>query len=171
MINKQSIWFLTLFSLILVLSVYYITMPNDLLISNNSEEIKNDENVEEEVETTISESDVLTALRIEADEQRDKEIDELNTILNNAESTSDDKNNAFEKIKNLNSIKGMEQKLEKKIKDEFDLDSFIKIEDNNKIKVVALKEEHDTTLASKIMKSIQDEFEDKMYISVQFQNK
>ena len=31
MINKQNLWFLTLFSLILVLSVYYITMPNDLL--------------------------------------------------------------------------------------------------------------------------------------------
>ena len=31
MINKQTLWFLTLFSLILVLGVYYITMPNDLL--------------------------------------------------------------------------------------------------------------------------------------------
>ena len=29
MINKQSLWFLTLFSLILVLSVYYITMPDE----------------------------------------------------------------------------------------------------------------------------------------------
>ena len=38
MINKQNLWFLTLFSLILVLSVYYITMPNDLLVGdkNNS---------------------------------------------------------------------------------------------------------------------------------------
>ena len=35
MINKQSLWFLTLFSLILVLSVYYITMPNDLLLTNS----------------------------------------------------------------------------------------------------------------------------------------
>ena len=35
MINKQNLWFLTLFSLILVLSVYYITMPNDLLIASN----------------------------------------------------------------------------------------------------------------------------------------
>ena len=38
MINKQRLWFLTLFSLILVLSVYYITMPSDLLsVTNNSE--------------------------------------------------------------------------------------------------------------------------------------
>ena len=35
MINKQGLWFLTLFSLILVLSVYYITMPNEIF--QNSE--------------------------------------------------------------------------------------------------------------------------------------
>ena len=34
MINKKSIWFLTLFSLILVLSVYYVTMPSELLLTN-----------------------------------------------------------------------------------------------------------------------------------------
>ena len=36
MIKKQNLWFLTLFSLILVLSVYYITMPNDLLVAKNA---------------------------------------------------------------------------------------------------------------------------------------
>ena len=36
MINKKSLWFLTLFSLILVLSIYYITMPSELLLKTNS---------------------------------------------------------------------------------------------------------------------------------------
>ena len=36
MINKKNIWFLTLFSLILVLSVYYITMPSELLLNNTN---------------------------------------------------------------------------------------------------------------------------------------
>ena len=35
MINKKRLWFLTLFSLILVLSIYYITMPSELLLSTN----------------------------------------------------------------------------------------------------------------------------------------
>ena len=34
MINKQNLWFLTLFCLILVLSVYYVTMPSELLLTN-----------------------------------------------------------------------------------------------------------------------------------------
>ena len=28
MINKQNLWFLTLFSLILILGIYYVTLPN-----------------------------------------------------------------------------------------------------------------------------------------------
>ena len=36
MISKQGLWFVTIFSLVLVLSVYYITMPSELLIGNNS---------------------------------------------------------------------------------------------------------------------------------------
>ena len=51
--NKQNLWFLTLFSLILVLSVYYVTMPNDLIFSNNSKpiakEVNTDDNMNKEV--------------------------------------------------------------------------------------------------------------------------
>ena len=42
MINKQSLWFVTLFSLIIVLSVYYFTIEDktslDAIISNYNEE-------------------------------------------------------------------------------------------------------------------------------------
>ena len=77
MINKRGLWFLTLFSLILVLSVYYITMPSELLMtannSDSSEETK-------EVSTTAdedNESAELVALRVEAEEQMLDEITEL----------------------------------------------------------------------------------------------
>ena len=52
MINKQKLWFLTLFSLILVLSVYYITMPSELLTTAKT----SDKNaVTEKTETKKSE--------------------------------------------------------------------------------------------------------------------
>ena len=41
MINKKNLWFLTLFSLVLVLSVYYITMPSELLLSTNGDYTNN----------------------------------------------------------------------------------------------------------------------------------
>ncbi len=169
MINKQSIWFLTLFSLILVLSVYYITMPNELLMTNNSKQTTASKEETEETSAVIKESEILTALRVESEEKRTAEIDELNKILNNNESSTEDKNNAFEKIKGLNSIKGKEQLIEKKIKENFKLDSFVKIDENNQIRIVVAQKEHDVDLANNIMRSVQEEFDTKMYISVQFQ--
>ena len=37
MINKKSIWFMTLFSLIIVLSVYYITIPKEMNYENTND--------------------------------------------------------------------------------------------------------------------------------------
>ena len=49
MINKQNLWFLTLFSLILVLSVYYVTMPNELLLKTDLEKNGDNKNNEEKL--------------------------------------------------------------------------------------------------------------------------
>ena len=65
MINKQSIWFVTLFSLILVLSIYYVTL-ND---SNLKSIIENTtSNKETSVNVLKEESNLLVALRVEEDE-------------------------------------------------------------------------------------------------------
>ena len=98
-INKKNIWFLTLFSLILVLSVYYITMPNDLLLTNTEKQDET-EIVVEENEGTISESSILVALRVDAEEDYLEELDSLKNILTNIESSTEEKNNAFEQMKN-----------------------------------------------------------------------
>lgn len=166
MINKKSLWFLTLFSLILVLSVYYITMPSELLLTNQDSNSGKDNNNQPTV--NIKESEILTALRIEANEQLMEELNNLKEILTNVETSVDEKNNAFEKMKMLNVNRGEEEKLEKKILDEFKLKSFVKI-DGDQIRVVVAKEKHDATLANNIMRSIQSNYDKKMYISVKFQ--
>ena len=58
MINKKNLWFLTLFSLILVLSVYYVTMPTELLITNNSNFVTKDTS-EEDTKVSIEENEVI----------------------------------------------------------------------------------------------------------------
>lgn len=169
MINKQSLWFLTLFSLILVLSVYYITMPNDLLASkNNKESIEKTSKEIDNKEAVIKESELLVTMHVNKEEEREEQIKNLRTTLTNEESTSDEKNSAFEQIKYITNLNTKEKALEEKIKKEFDIDSFIKI-DNNNIKVVAVKKDHDINLANSIMKSIQQEFENKVTISIQFE--
>lgn len=169
MIKKENLWFLTLFSLILVLSVYYITMPSELLLTNNS---KIDEiasvNKEDTSKVTVEESELLVAMRVSLDDEREQSMEELKDTLISTEATSEDKNNAYEQIKYLNELKGKETAIEEKIKKNFQLDSFVKI-DNNEVKVISIKQNHDTNLANQIMRCVQEEFENKMYITVRFE--
>ena len=165
MINKKSIWFLTLFSLILVLSVYYITMPSELLLNTNANYTDNENN--ETPTTTVTESTVLVALRVEAEEELLKEMENLQLILNSDVSTIEEKNAAFDKMKELNINKGEEEKLESKIKEVYQLDSFVKIR-NDQIEIVINKAENDSDLANKIMRTVQEQYESPKYITVKF---
>ena len=161
--NKKNLWFLTLFSLIIVLSIYYITMPTDLMI----EEYKEEETaVSEEI---VEEDSILVSLRVEAEEEYLKELESLKTVLNNADSTVDEKNNAFEQIKQLSNIKGEQEKLEDEIQNNIGAEAFVRIE-GNKITVVVNKKEHDTKLANQIMRLVQSNYKNKMYITVKFQS-
>ena len=74
MINKKGVWFLTLFSLILVLSVYYITMPLELLITNKK---MNKDSSPSTPVAKVEESSILVALRVESDEMMEEEISTL----------------------------------------------------------------------------------------------
>ena len=158
MINKQKLWFLTLFSLILVLSVYYITMPSDVLKS---------EEVSSKPVVSIKEENTLSALKELSIEERLKEMEELKLVLTNVNSTIEEKNNAYEKLKIIEENQTKEEKLENKIKEKYNLDSLIKI-NNNQIKVTINSKNHSYELANNIIRSIQEKFNEKMYISVKF---
>ena len=161
MINKQSLWFLTLFSIILVLSVYYIAMPNNTLATLKENDINKET-------LNITESDALTSLRVESDEEAQTTMNELQSILLNEKSSLEEKNNAYEKIQNMNFNKSKEESIEKLITENFKLQSFVKIEKDN-IKVTISKKDHDLVLANQIIRKIQEEYTNKMYITVKFQ--
>ena len=157
--NKKSIWFFTLFSLILVLSVYYITMPSELL---NAPTIKEEEKEE------ITEASILVALRVDDEEEYEEELETIKEVLTAKESTTEEKNNAFEKMKTLNSIRSEQEELENLIKEKLSFESFVKI-DGNQIRVVIDSKEHDVKLANQVMRLVQSKYTNKMYITVKFQ--
>lgn len=160
MINRKNLWFLTLFSLVLVLSVYYITMPSELLVSNNSEGIDN-------VNVNAEEVGIIETLKQEDNNNTLTELNELKATIADSKSSLEDKNKAFDEIKLLNQISSKETLLEEKVKTIHNLDSFIKI-DGDQIRVVINSKDHTKTLANDIMRTIQDNFDTKQYISIQF---
>ena len=75
MINKKNLWFLTLFSLVLVLSVYYITMPSELLTTNNGEIVN------PSAEVSIEEANIIETLKQEDNNNNEENKDTLKDIL------------------------------------------------------------------------------------------
>lgn len=158
--KKQNIWALTLFSLILVLSVYYITLPNEYDVVNK-----------DVAKTTIKEVDknqVIETLKIENSENKLKREKELHEILTKEDASKEEKNNAYEELKALNILKSKEEELVLKIKDKFNLENYVEINDDQ-IKVILIKNEHDEKLASEIMDYVQESFDEKKYISIKFE--
>lgn len=77
MINKQNLWFLTLFSLIMVLSIYYLTMSDDTLSTLN---VNNE--ITDTTDVVISEeNDTLVALKVQDEEKLLERMEELQNIL------------------------------------------------------------------------------------------
>ena len=85
-INKQGLIFLTLTSLILVLSVYYVTMPNELLLTTNSSYVKKDSeqvvNNEKEKEVNVSKEEEKKNTTVSKEENEKKE-NETNVVIKN----------------------------------------------------------------------------------------
>lgn len=169
MMNRKNLWFLTLFSLVLVLSIYYITMPNDLLAaSTSSKSTVSKANVTDtKAKVSKTESDAITALKVEDEAKTKDTLSELQKKITNKDSSTEDKNKAYEEIKNINNNSGVEENIEKKINSQYNCEAFVKIDDGN-VKVVVDKCENSKTLANNIMRLVQEQFSDKMYISVKF---
>lgn len=169
MINKQGLWFLTLFSLILVLSIYYITMPNEIFQSEEVTQQNTQTSKEEEKTSEVNSQNTsyIETLKIELDSERSEILNTLQEVLNDKTKTSDEKNKAYEQMKEINDLKASEGQIAKKIKDEFSLEAYVKQEDS-KIEIVIEGKDHDVKLANKIMRSVQEEFDEAMSISIKF---
>lgn len=163
MINRQNIWFLSLFSLILILGVYYITLPSEIFSDNKVLEVS------KEIEVEVSESDKLVSLRVERNEALETEMNELQKVITSDTTTTEDKNKAFNNLQELNLTKGKETYLEDKILEKFKIKSFVEINNDN-IKITIASSEHNTSLANNIMRSIQEEFTEKKNITIKFEN-
>lgn len=153
MISKKNVWFMTLFSLIITLSVYYITVPSEDIV--DSPVIKTEEGT------------ILTALRVESDREMESIMNDLRLILSSVDASSEDKNKAYDKLKELNITRGEEERLEELIKKNYGFSSFVKI-NGDQIRVVVLADKHDSNVADSIMKSIQGVYDMQKYISVKF---
>ncbi len=161
MINKQSLWFTFLFSIILVLSIFYITMDS----TNLDELIVNSDT--SDTTLVVSESTELVSLRVQDEEETLAVINDLQNILLDDTASVDDKSDAYDELLSISNNKTIESNLEKIISKEFKLECFIKVKGTN-ITVFVDNNEHDYKLANDIIRRISKEIDSNKYITVKF---
>lgn len=159
--NKQNLYFISLFSIILILCIYYISIPNNVLDNIEPTISENETSIE------VADTNNLVGLRIENDEMVLSQIEDLQNTITSKDKTTEEKNLAYEQLKNINKNKGKQEEIEKIIKKEFNYDSFVKI-DNDQINIVISSKEHNKEIANNIIKKIQSLFDTKKYITVKF---
>lgn len=161
MINKQNLWFVTLFSLILVLGIYYVSMSDEVVdvLSTTSD-------VSDVVE--VKESDLIVALQVEDDETVLKEMQDYQNILLDTASSLEEKNDAYNSLQALSSQKSEREKIENLIKTKFKYDNFVKIS-NDLISITIASTEHNEKIANDIIKEVQSLYDKQKYITVKFE--
>lgn len=162
MINKQNLWFATLFSIILMLSIFYISMNEENISNFIEEEIQVDDS-----SLVINESTELVSLRVANDEEVQNTMNELKDTLLSTTATLEEKNDAYNELLVISNTKSIEEKLEKIVKEEFKADSFVKINSTG-ITVVVDSDTNSYSDANNIIRRIQKEFEEDKYITVKF---
>lgn len=162
MINKQNLWFAMLFSIILVLSIFYVSM-NDSTVND----LINEDNNQPESNLVISESTELVSLRVANDEEVQNTMNELKNTLLSDTASIEEKNDAYNELLSLSDVKSVEEKLEKILTEEFDLEAFVKVSSSG-ITVVVESKKNSYKDANDIMRRIQKEFKEEKYITVKF---
>lgn len=160
MINRQNIWFTFLCSIILVLSIVYVSMNPD-----SSFHFEIDDNYDDS-EFVISNDTELVALRIQNDEEVMESIQRLHDTILDSTSDFSQKNEAFDQLLAISNNKVLEQKIEKIIKESFSFDSFVKVNGDN-ISIILKSDKNDYNLANNIIRKVNENVSRK-YITVKF---
>lgn len=161
MINKQNLWFVTLFSLILVLGIYYVTMGDETLSV-----LAGENNISKEV--SVKESDVIVALQVDRDEAVLNEMNEYQSILLDDTATIEEKNDAYNALQALSNSKTECEKIKKLITEKFKFDNFVKI-DGDAISITIAAKDHNKEIANNIIREVQNLYDKQKYITVKFE--
>ncbi len=183
MLKKQTVWLLTMLSLMIVLSVYYITSPDsgDLAYlpegGDSSEEASSPDSATSDASDTdadvddisnLGQDELFTTLRMEVQNERSAAKDRLDDIVASSSASIQEKNEARNEINQLESISSKELILEESILASADYKDVLVRHDEDKVHVHVKVDQLTKTEAVNIMQMVKDEFGE-ITVNVDFQ--
>lgn len=178
MLKKQTVWLLTMLSLMIVLSVYYMTSPEnngDLAYfdqgENTSEEAASSDAEDESTEgdseaevndiSNLGDDQLFTTIRMEIQDERSETKDRLDDVVASSTASVEEKNEARDEMNQLDEMSRKESMLEESIIAAADYSDVLVRHEDGKVHVhVKETEQLNNSEVVTIMQMVQDEFGD-----------
>jgi stage III sporulation protein AH len=178
LLKKQTVWLLTMLSLVVVLSVYYITSPEqqksaDLAaVENKTAENKETAGAESKDGTTvisgIASDEKFEALRIKLEEQRTKMKEDLETIVASTDLPAQERSDAIEKMDQLDEMSQKEGVLETLITSMGYDDALVRADGEN-VRITVKAKDHSASAANEIIQMVRTELGSLQPVAVSFE--
>ncbi|MFJ8067680.1 SpoIIIAH-like family protein [Peribacillus simplex] len=193
LLKKQTVWLLTMLSLVVVLSVYYLTAPEENAADMTSteqmeqEENKTESKTENKADTkgetkseketskntegssvTIASGDEFESLRMQIEDERAKLNEELTAKMGNTELSAEERDEAYAKIEQLSETKVKENIIENLIV-AMDYNAALVRVDGTDVKVSVKADKQTKTEANNIIRLVRKEVSDAQNVVVDFQ--
>jgi len=171
--KKRSVWFLTLFSLVAVVTVFYVSdqpSPFDgiaLFSDDTIDEVGLVETSSTNEESFVSQSNAFEEMRMEVTEKRSQLRDQLTTKVGSNEFTAEQKDEAYNQIEELVKIDSTEAMLELIIKSLGYDDALVRIEESD-VLIDVVSNEQSTKKASEIIYAVKREWPKAYNVEVNF---
>ncbi len=177
LLKKQTVWLLTMLSLVVVLSVYYITSPeqkatNMANVEEKAKEKKSaDTTTSDDGKTVISgvaSDEVFEALRLELEDQRNEMKEQLNEIMASTDLSAEKRSEAYDQMKSLDELAKKENVLETLIKTMGYDDALVRA-DGEKVRITVKSKDHSASAANDIIQLVRTEIGELENVVVDFQ--
>ena len=172
-IKKRSVWFLTLFSLVAVVTVFYVSdrpSPFDgiaLFSDDTLDGVGLVETSSTNEEAIVSKSNAFEEMRMEVTEKRSQLRDQLTTKVGSNEFTAEQKDEAYNQIEELVKVDSTEAMLELIIKSLGYDDALVRIEEAD-VLIDVVSNEQSTKKASEIIYAVKREWPKAYNVEVNF---
>lgn len=170
MLKKQTVWLLTMLSLVVVLSVYYITAEptnnNNLANVDVSKEEKADSKKVTEKEkssdtknTTITDAknEVFEEIRLQMQDERSKKLEQLEEVTGSTDLSAEERSEAKDEMNRLQKIAEKETFIENLIIQTLGYEDALVQADESEVLVTVKGEEPSKAKANEIIKIVKKE--------------
>lgn len=180
MLKKQTVWLLTMLSLMVVLSVYYIFSANgnDLAFVDDGQETatedavpatQSEEGVEVENKGNVESDELFTTIRMEIQDERSRQKSRLTDVVASANASPTEKDEALQEIDSLDELSSKESILQEQLLAATEYEDILVRSTGDKVHIHVKTEELPATEAANIMQMARDEFGADVKAEVNFQ--